>query len=716
MGHFLSESEVYQFLGQHGFALPQYQIVKSLIDVAKLNFTIGDEVVLKGEVENVFHKSDVGLVKMISFHPDLVLDFFHSAKENFKADFKSILVVEKIKYKKIEGIPSEAFFSVRYEDSFGYVARLGVGGIHSEFWGKRHPPILIYSDRKRDDILQDIKKHILGSIWFGSLRQSTAFLSDENVLVMIDSMLSLLHHLEKVLAEKPNDKDQINLIEINPFVISEKNNFIPLDGLGVTDEIVIDKINIEKIQPELKRLPLLNPKSVAIAGVSSKKEAFGNLILKNIKKSIINHHSLFVIKDEGKLFEGIKCLPNIQALKDNPVDLLLLVVPPKFCIQFIIDICEQGCGAQIISLVAGGIGDGADHDDLAVTLKNYLKERVKKNLWIPRIIGPNSLGTVLSPLQFNSLFIPEHNLKVKFHPHGNMAFISQSGAFFITRLSNRSDLPIKYAFCIGNQIDLGLPEILLIVDSDPEIKVISLYIEGFRSSDLRAIEREIQKLKREGKQVVIYKGGRSKQGAKAAAGHTGAIAGLYDLESTILKNCGAFVCESIEEFERRSEFLSKYEKFNHNIDKVAVISNAGFETVCSADNLKEHLVQLTDKTKYILNEYFKFKGIDHLVSANNPLDLTPMADEVIYTGAIERMIAEVDLLVVSIVPQTEKLNTNQPRFITDFVKKLKFMEQHFKVPIVIVVDSGELYDHYRSIFIEHDFIVMNTIEKVRFLF
>ena len=147
-----------------------------------------------------------------------------------------------------------------------------------------------------------------------------------------------------------------------------------------------------------------------------------------------------------------------------------------------------------------------------------------------------------------------------------------------------------------------------------------------------------------------------------------------------------------------------------------MISNAGFETVCSADNLKEHLVQLTDKTKYILNEYFKFKGIDHLVSANNPLDLTPMADEVIYTGAIERMIAEVDLLVVSIVPQTEKLNTNQPRFITDFVKKLKFMEQHFKVPIVIVVDSGELYDHYRSIFIEHDFIVMNTIEKVRFLF
>jgi acyl-CoA synthetase (NDP forming) len=382
----------------------------------------------------------------------------------------------------------------------------------------------------------------------------------------------------------------------------------------------------------------------------------------------------------------------------------------------IIDICEQGSGAKIISLVAGGIGDGADHENLADDLKTYLKLRLKNNLWVPRIIGPNSLGTILSPLNFNSLFIPENNLKVKFHPHGNMAFISQSGAFFITRLSNSSELPLKYAFCIGNQLDLGLPEILTIVDGDPEIKVVSLYIEGFRSSDLRAIEREIKKLKKQGKQVVIYKGGRSKEGAKAAAGHTGAIAGLYDLESTVLKNSGAFVCDSIEEFERRSEFLSKYEKFNHNIDKVGVISNAGFETVCSADNLKDHLVTLSHETKKNLNEFFHNHSIDHLISASNPLDLTPMADEAVYAGAIGHMIGDVELLVVSIVPQTEKLSTGKPEMVNAFVKKLKSIENQFKVPIVIVVDSGEIFDGYRQIFLENDFIVLSAIEKVRYLF
>ena len=71
---------------------------------------------------------------------------------------------------------------------------------------------------------------------------------------------------------------------------------------------------------------------------------------------------------------------------------------------------------------------------------------------------------VVSPLELNTLFISEDKLPIKYHPQGEMAFVSQSGAFFITRYSQALELPVKYGFCIGNQLDISLHHFLDIFD------------------------------------------------------------------------------------------------------------------------------------------------------------------------------------------------------------------------------------------------------------
>ena len=655
-------------------------------------------------MDELWHKSDGGMVQFQKYSEKSLIDFFNKGKGQFKERFKGVLVVKKVPFEKRDNLPSEIFLSIKYEDSYGPVARLGFGGVHTEMWAEKHPPIEIYLGRSLNEVLEELSFHLLGKMWLGLLRQEPPMLPVQEVKAIVKNIFRMLLDFQDQYLGLKKSELSFDLIEINPLVIVD-DKLVAIDGVGVKKESSFKYMN-----KRLEKDSLLSPFKIAIAGVSSKKENFGNLIFSNLKKSKIEKEDLLVIKPGTEEFQGVKCVQSLAELKCSPVDHLILALPPSACYDSIVKLCEQNGGAEFLFLVAGGIGDGADKEGIGKKLEGFLLDRLEKNMWIPRIIGPNSLGTILSSISLNTLFIPDEKLPISFNSKGKMAFISQSGAFFITRLSQMESLPLKYAFCIGNQLDLSFSELVDVLLQDSAIEVISLYVEGFKTYDLYFLAESIKRASLKGKKIIVYKAGRSEKGSIAAAGHTGAMPGTYQFEMKVLKNSGAIVCASISDFNFINLFYSKIEK-QFSLKKVGVITNAGFESVVSADILENSIFSFSDTLNQRIEQILKDQHLNSLVSSSNPMDLTPMASESCFIDISREVLTEADLLAVSFVPLTNMIETSIIEKAESFASQLSVISKEFQKPLFVIVDSGALYDKYRSCFEKKGLTVFSSMEQ-----
>ena len=699
--NFIHESEVYRILSAHGIKVPKFET-----DLSNLTFQFGDPVVVKGIADQLWHKSDVGALHFMKFSKKEILELDKKMQKSLSGKYQWIetMVCSQSHFKVSSGLPSEGYISIQDDKTCGAVIQFGVGGIHAEAWAKElGSRVCMWSPELTTPLqaLDEISKHWLGKVWLGELRQAKALTDSAKLLSFLNGIWEIALNLKK---------NNISLLEMNPVVIDEDGSPIALDGVGTYNI----ESSINYLTNNLLSDTLLNPKSIAIAGVSEKVGNFGRRILQNLINSSISLQNIKVIKPNTEEIAGVKCLPNIKSLVNEPVDILILTLPASLTVQTIIELCEQGCGAEVVYLVAGGIGDSGDKTGLSFELQNIIQTRRNNNLWTPTLIGPNSLGIIISPLSLSTLFISPEKLPLNFHAQGNIAFISQSGAFFITRFSKEENLAIKYGFCIGNQMDLKASELLEVIGSDPDIKVIAVYLEGFQTSEVLKFAKIAKKLVSNGLRIVLYKGGRSVEGMNAAAGHTGAMAGNYELQKQILKNSNIYITENFQEFTSSVKFLSIYPDYQ-KCSKIAVISNAGFETVAAADHIGHSIMPINDLLTEELKNVLENNGLGGLVGVSNPLDLTPMADELIYLECTEVFAkSSAEAILVCLVPLTDKLETNNLLKIKEFANKLKAISSQYRTPILIACDSGYSFDHYREAFSFAGLPTFLTIEDAFF--
>ncbi len=405
---------------------------------------------------------------------------------------------------------------------------------------------------------------------------------------------------------------------------------------------------------------------------------------------------------------------------DNPADALIIALPAKVTVNTLTELCNQGGGAELVYLVAGGLGDGADKDNLAKQITDLLSSRRRQGLWTPAIIGANSLGIVLAPQRVSTLFISRDRLPISFQEKGNIGFVSQSGAFLITRLSNNASLPIKYGICVGNQIDKKASDLINVLADDEDIKVIGTYIEGFPQGDAVRFAQNAKRIIESGKKVVLYKGGRSSEGMKAASGHTGAMAANYHLQKKVLEKAGIIVTESFSEFTAVLKWYSAYPNYKRP-SNLAVLSNAGYETVGSADRVGEDLIAgrknllmaLSETEQSHLEKVVVKNRLGGLTIASNPLDLTPMAGERTFLDAA-RCFADshADTIVICMVPLTDMLRPFNQNKVLDFASELKAIADATGKAIGVVVDSGFIYDEYRATIEDCGIPVFRSIEDI----
>ncbi len=679
---FLHEGRAYGLLAAAGLRVPRH----GFLDDGPLPFEPGEAIVLKGIADQLWHKSDRGAVYFGTF--DL---------ESLKAEAAAMqqrvpehpwiggLVCEKVAFKKVSGLPTEALVSLKRDPDAGWLVVCGIGGLQADAWAALAPPMIWpLALTTPEQALADLRAHWLGRTWLG-LQRGTEALTDEPKLL---DFLQGLWRATTGLA-----REGVTLLELNPIVLDSAGLPTALDGVGTLEA----DTSIAVIPPDPAWYQaLLNPRRLVIAGVSSREGTVGRIILENVQKSKLPKDALRLIKPGATEFLGLPCLASVAELADAPTDQLILSLPAQQTLEAVEQLCRQGGGATVVYLVAGGLGDGADTEGLGQRLMAGLETHRREGKWTPAIVGPNGLGLFSPDLALNTLFIPGVKLPLTAKP-GHLALVSQSGAFLITRLSRRPELGLRVAVAIGNQMDIRCSDCLRGFATDPTVKVVGAYLEGFAPGDLQATAEAAKTLRTSGRRVLLYKGGRSQEGMAAASSHTGALAGDHALQAAVLRRAGVMLADRMETFDAALAWLGTYPEGRPTV--VAIMTNAGFESVASADLLSGPFrgARLTAPESADLAAAIAAEGLTGLVSARLPLDLTPMANEAAYLATAKVLLSsEADAVVVGLVPLTVRLDTKQLEAIQAFASELARLARASGKWLGVAVEGGSLYDLYRQ--------------------
>lgn len=342
------------------------------------------------------------------------------------------------------------------------------------------------------------------------------------------------------------------------------------------------------------------------------------------------------------------------------------------------------------------------------------------------------MGVQSRPGRYDTFFIPEAKLPARTGADPQpLAIISQSGAFIVSRISALANLSPMYTVSIGNQCDITVSDLIRALDegnagrgvdfqsakaqssqTETELRrglgqspstratsVLGIYMEGFADLDGLETLRAIESWTKQGKTAVFYKAGRTDSGRSAAAGHTAAVAGDYDICQTAMRQAGALVAEDFREFSQLLETATLLSGKTAEQGRIFAVTNAGMEAVAMADAIAGEgpirLASLGDETDKRLRQILKDRRLDNLVGIRNPLDVTPMAGEAAYGDIIDAALAddEIDAVIVSCVPLAPTLNT-LPSELDDpeAFPQLAGRWAESRKPVVFVVDSGEEYD------------------------
>lgn len=326
----------------------------------------------------------------------------------------------------------------------------------------------------------------------------------------------------------------------------------------------------------------------------------------------------------------------------------------------------------------------------------------------PVFLGGNCMGVISRTGEIDTFFTPESSSpKRREIAPAPLALVSQSGAFALVRMTTLVSGDPTYNITVGNQLDLTIGDCVTWLADADDIGVIAVYVEGFQDLDGLHACQGIQKAVKNGKEVIVYKAGRTPEGKKATAGHTASVAGDYMVCTSCLSQAGALVADSLEEFDGLMNLASSLHKKKITGYKIGALTPAGFESVGIADSLQSgdsslKLPDFSEDTKKILSELFDKVRLKGIVDIKNPLDLTPAAPDLLYTESIRTMLADsgIDAVITSLgslAPATSDTpKTKAPLgYVTapeSLASQLPDILNNSPKPLVVFNDAGNAHE------------------------
>jgi acetyltransferase len=376
------------------------------------------------------------------------------------------------------------------------------------------------------------------------------------------------------------------------------------------------------------------PKTVAVVGATETAGTVGRTILRNLVASPFGG-TVFPINPKRPSVLGIKAYKHISEVPEQ-VDLAVIVTPATSVPGIVHDCAEEGVKAAIV-ISAGFKEIGPAGLELE---RQTLIEARRGNM---RIIGPNCLG-VMSPLTgLNATFASG------IARPGNVGFISQSGALCTAVLdwSLREMVGFSAFISIGSMLDVGWGDLIYYLGNDPRTRSIVIYMESIGDArGFLSAAREVAL----NKPIIVIKAGRSEAAAKAAASHTGSLAGSDEVLEAAFRRSGVLRVNSIADLFYMAEVLSKQP--SPKGPRLTILTNAGGPGVLATDALVANggeLTELSPESMEALNQILPAAW-----SHNNPIDVLGDASPERYAKAVEIAAKDPnsDGLLVVLTPQS----------------------------------------------------------------
>ena len=350
---------------------------------------------------------------------------------------------------------------------------------------------------------------------------------------------------------------------------------------------------------------IFHPRSVSIVGASSREGSFGRMFLEGLIR--IGFREIYPVHPRETELLGLKAY---QSIKDIPydVDVAVLMTPPDSTLQVVQDCAEKGMKG-IIVFTAGFGEKGAEGKKIE---QEICRVASTKNI---RVIGPNSIGIYCPTSKL--LTFPQglmHDITTEGGPVGSF---SHSGSFvdYLTYILTKKGIRFSKVVSCGNECDLNAADFLEYFGQDKQTEIVISYLEGIKDGRrFFQLAREISK----SKPIIIWKGGATELGAKAAMSHTGALAGAKLVWDAMFEQAGIISVRSFEEIVD-CLFCLYYLPLPKG-RRIAVVAGMGGTNVGTTDNCIElglEMAKLSDATLERLTELLPPVG----TSVGNPADI-----------------------------------------------------------------------------------------------
>ena len=354
-----------------------------------------------------------------------------------------------------------------------------------------------------------------------------------------------------------------------------------------------------------------NPKTVVIIG-ASKKRGFWWI------------HSLVQAGFRGKIYPinpkidsylGITFYKSILDVPEVCIDYVIISIPKKFIVQALSECFQKK--VKVLTIFTSGFSETGIKEDYELEMK--IKKMIQDNGLKTRVIGPNCMGLyVPSKLHFN-YSMPRLV--------GSVSFLSQSGGLAQNVSYKLGSLGVGLAKVVsfGNQVDLDVTDFLEYLADDRHTKFIGMYLEGLKEDKSRKFF-DILRLTTRKKPVMLWQGGQTEEGARAASTHTGAIKGSlgsHRMWQAIKRQTGILWADKFDDLINTIIIFNHYnfKKYENLKGNVCIMSISGGVSVVYTDILAKHglkIPKLHPETIERLKGAFQ-KQVGN--SMNNPVDL-----------------------------------------------------------------------------------------------
>ncbi|TAJ32972.1 MAG: CoA-binding protein, partial [Reyranella sp.] len=365
---------------------------------------------------------------------------------------------------------------------------------------------------------------------------------------------------------------------------------------------------------------LMAPKSVVAIGASTRPGSVGAAVTRNLLAGGFQGE-ISLVNVKGGEIDGRPVYRSLAELPEVP-DLAVVMTPAETIPRLILELGERGTRVAVV--ISAGPGNGADGAEVNARWRRRILRAARPHLL--RVVGPNTIGYAMPKLGLNASFGPG-NLKA-----GRVAAVAQSGAVLagLADWGSAQGIGFSHLISMGDMSDVDFGDVLDMLARDSETRAILMYIEGLtHARKFMSAARGVARIK----PVIVLKAGRHAAAAKAAASHTGSMAGSAAVYDAAFARAGLVRVTGLGELFDAAETLGY--GISPRTERLAILTNGGGVGIIATDLLMDEggeLATLLPKTLGQLD-----KHMPRAWSRGNPVDIVGDADGPRYAAALDAL-------------------------------------------------------------------------------